>query len=452
MEFEWENSSGKVDPNSPFRMSGFQRTLAEETPVKRGTYTASIHHMLERCTDVIAGTATQSVFESSPIKQPTFATPTHAPFAPSTPHRRQPAQSLFETPAFRTPRRSFASPSKDSDVFSTPGETDSEAPTPDVLQLRSNKKSNHSGVTAATPGRVTGRGELRRGSRHSISKPQRRRRRAELDQASDDDDDGSGPETDYGFSSTRKAPRTSRTPRKPKRSDSSDWLEMHQRIPVVASAYLRLSVHASWVALVIYILFACFRVVQQDMAHRVYEAAESVSLQIAECTKNYLQNRCAPDTRVPATEAACAIWEKCMAQDPAKVGRAKVSAATIAEILNGFVSELHWKTIVCISTLFPRPRSSNLVDANEILGLFLSRSGSGLAMQQGQYRRRIKRTESPAPLRRGCYPTPRIAMDSSPRPCRVVRIHTRVTTLGRAIIEEGGKCRARKDTSTYDDR
>jgi len=126
---------------------------------------------------------------------------------------------------------------------------------------------------------------------------------------------------------------------------------MHQSIPVVVSAYLRLFVHASWVALVIYILFACFRVVQQDMAHRVYEAAESVSLQIAECTKNYLQNRCAPETRVPASEAACTIWEKCMYQDPAKVGRAKVSAATIAEILNGFVNELHWKTIVC--TPFP---------------------------------------------------------------------------------------------------
>ncbi|KAI5848145.1 Di-sulfide bridge nucleocytoplasmic transport domain-containing protein [Tricharina praecox] len=325
MDFQWENSSGRVDPNSPFRMNGFQRTLAEETPVKRGT------------------AATHSVFGSSPIKQPVFATPAQTPYTPRTPYRETPHQSRFETPSFRTPRRPFATLSKDSDVFDTP-DTESEAPTPDAaaLQLlRSTKKTNaNSGAISATPGRVTGRGELRRGSnRHSISKP-RRRRRTELDQVSDDDDDDFNcSETDYGFASTRK------TPRKPKRADGPDWLAMHQRIPVVVSAYLGLFVHASWVALAIYILFACFRVVQQDMAHRVYEAAESVSLHIAECTKNYLQNRCAPDTRVPATEAACAMWEKCMAQDPAKVGRAKVSAATIAEILNGFVNELHWKTI-----------------------------------------------------------------------------------------------------------
>jgi hypothetical protein len=36
MDFQWDNSSGTVDPNSPFRMSGIEPTLAQKTPVKKG--------------------------------------------------------------------------------------------------------------------------------------------------------------------------------------------------------------------------------------------------------------------------------------------------------------------------------------------------------------------------------------------------------------------------------
>lgn len=102
----------------------------------------------------------------------------------------------------------------------------------------------------------------------------------------------------------------------------------------------------------VYILFAAFRIVRDDMDHRVAEAATEVLGQIAGCHKNYLQNRCAPDFRVPAMELSCQEWERCMNQDPTKVGRAKVSARTIAEILNGFVNELHWKTLVRAYSLF----------------------------------------------------------------------------------------------------
>lgn len=89
------------------------------------------------------------------------------------------------------------------------------------------------------------------------------------------------------------------------------------------------------------------------MDHRVQEAASEVVAQIANCHKNYMQNQCAPNFRVPAMELSCTEWERCMNQDPAKVSRAKVSAATIAEILNGFVNELHWKTMACIFRLHP---------------------------------------------------------------------------------------------------
>ena len=44
----------------------------------------------------------------------------------------------------------------------------------------------------------------------------------------------------------------------------------------------------------------------------------------------------------------CGVWETCMNRDPTKVGRAKVGAELIAEVVNGFVEPISWKTLVCL--------------------------------------------------------------------------------------------------------
>ena len=67
---------------------------------------------------------------------------------------------------------------------------------------------------------------------------------------------------------------------------------------------------------------------------------------MAVCSKEYLENRCAPSTRVPAMEKACMAWEKCMNRDPSVVGRARVSAETFAEIINSFIEPISYKTMV----------------------------------------------------------------------------------------------------------
>jgi hypothetical protein len=67
---------------------------------------------------------------------------------------------------------------------------------------------------------------------------------------------------------------------------------------------------------------------------------------MAVCSKEYLENRCAPNTRVPAMEKACVAWEKCMNRDPTVVGRARVSAETFAEIINSFIEPISYKTMV----------------------------------------------------------------------------------------------------------
>ncbi len=45
-------------------------------------------------------------------------------------------------------------------------------------------------------------------------------------------------------------------------------------------------------------------------------------------------------------EQQCATWETCMNRDPATLGRARVGAELIAEVVNGFVEPISWKTLV----------------------------------------------------------------------------------------------------------
>lgn len=65
------------------------------------------------------------------------------------------------------------------------------------------------------------------------------------------------------------------------------------------------------------------------------------------CQTQFKNNLCDVNT-IPAMVQQCAIWESCMNRDPSTVGRAKVGAELIAEVVNGFVEPISWKTLVCI--------------------------------------------------------------------------------------------------------
>jgi hypothetical protein len=76
---------------------------------------------------------------------------------------------------------------------------------------------------------------------------------------------------------------------------------------------------------------------------------------IAMCALQYKNNLC--DNPLPAMAHQCALWATCMSRDPTIVGRAKVGAEMIAEVVNGFVEPISWKTLVscfCSSVVYPR--------------------------------------------------------------------------------------------------
>ncbi|CAE6456576.1 unnamed protein product [Rhizoctonia solani] len=74
--------------------------------------------------------------------------------------------------------------------------------------------------------------------------------------------------------------------------------------------------------------------------------------EINQCTSQYLLNKCDKGKVVPHMQQFCDGWKKCMQRDASVVGRARVAAETLAEVVNGFVEPITWKTLgFSVSTL-----------------------------------------------------------------------------------------------------
>ncbi|KAJ2648580.1 hypothetical protein IWW40_003766 [Coemansia sp. RSA 1250] len=132
----------------------------------------------------------------------------------------------------------------------------------------------------------------------------------------------------------------------------TERLQMHRDIPYVISGYLQLGLNVAMVAAVLMLVVQVLLTIKRDVSARVQEYSAEMLHEIAACSKQYVDNRCDPLMRVPAMEQACAAWEACMHRDPTKVGRARVSAETLAEIVNGFIEPISLKTMLFFGCIF----------------------------------------------------------------------------------------------------
>lgn len=115
--------------------------------------------------------------------------------------------------------------------------------------------------------------------------------------------------------------------------------------PYVLLGYLQFFFNLSLVLLFLYLAFQFIVTIQRDVQHRISEYSQDIVQEIAMCSLQYRNNLCEASP-IPAMIQQCAKWETCMSRDPAVVGRAKVSAELIAEVVNGFVEPISWKTLI----------------------------------------------------------------------------------------------------------
>jgi hypothetical protein len=154
------------------------------------------------------------------------------------------------------------------------------------------------------------------------------------------------------------SPQKSSPPRKKRRHDSntqtqalpprreSFWAQPH--MPTLISGYVQVFFNLSILALILHLLLIFVQTVHRDVAMKSMEYSSGIEQEIFACGRLWKENRCERDQRVPAMEKICGEWEVCMNKDPRDVGKLKIGAETVAEVLNNLIEPLSTKTMVCL--------------------------------------------------------------------------------------------------------
>ena len=104
-----------------------------------------------------------------------------------------------------------------------------------------------------------------------------------------------------------------------------------------------------------YVLYGIYSTIRNDIDERAMMESSEILAEMAVCAREFKENRCERDSRVPAMETVCNNWEKCMQRDPLKVGRSRLSAGMFAEIFNSFIEPISMKAMVRLTNKPPSP-------------------------------------------------------------------------------------------------
>ncbi|KAJ6497996.1 Di-sulfide bridge nucleocytoplasmic transport domain-containing protein [Mycena vitilis] len=138
-------------------------------------------------------------------------------------------------------------------------------------------------------------------------------------------------------------------------------------LPYILLGYLQFFFNLSLILLFLYLVVQFILTVQRDVEERISEYSMDIVQDIAMCALQHKNNLC--DNPLPAMAQQCALWATCMSRDPTIVGRAKVGAEMIAEVVNGFVEPISWKTLAFTLTSL----SFLTLFINTLLSLYRSR-------------------------------------------------------------------------------
>jgi hypothetical protein len=384
MDFSWDNNTGPIDGRSPFAQVSSNAQRLPSSPSKKSE--CCHNHLNRPQQNLIHRSGTYSAFDS-PSKSRNMGGQQSSPNKPLPP---APAfNSLFSTP--RKPRPEIDDSSAGETPKSPERNNDSDA-TPEFANSRSAMTLFDQATAPTMPGaersgRVNptkerpqaerrdsmlfrlvekaknkmyspGRGEIAR-SEHSnaiqkkrsakhkrdVDRRVRRRRHSMSDPDEDDDRRSKSPRKRSG----QKAPEE----KQPHWISSLfTFIGQHPSVPHILSYYAQFLFNVFLLSCCGYLIYCFWSTVQADVDERAYEAMAEVLAEIGRCKTDYIKNHCdSVEHKAPIAETYCDQWKRCMERDYKKVGRARVSAHTFAQIFNSFVEPISWKAMIFTAIL-----------------------------------------------------------------------------------------------------
>ncbi|KAL2056258.1 hypothetical protein ABVK25_003281 [Lepraria finkii] len=315
MDFQYTDGRGPVSADSPFAQAG-----AGNTQFK----------------DNFAGQKHSATVPGSPSK---FAT------LPAT------RNLSFTIP--QTPQKTIDTDFSSGPEQSSPANADSEA-TPDPPARSGLSKDKGSIIPFVgnksekkAPSHISGRGQIARIRYDNGRVEKKRKRNDDKDvrsasrRASEDSDFEERPNSGEG-------PRQKPLPAGPPGTISSilSFIDAHPNLPGTLSYYIQFFLNCFFAFCLIYVLYVVYSTISSDIDEKVMLESSEILAEMAVCARDYSENKCEKESRVPAMEIVCNNWERCMQRDPYKVGRSRLSAGMFAEIFNSFIEPISLKAII----------------------------------------------------------------------------------------------------------
>ncbi|EGN94099.1 hypothetical protein SERLA73DRAFT_188681 [Serpula lacrymans var. lacrymans S7.3] len=282
----------------------------------------------------------------APPNTPIFGENRNVPFIFQTPAPQPPAAHPWEPPSDFSPQKAFPAQEELKDI--------------DMSELSPDKAEEKEGEG----GRAVATGALRRVFK-SRQKARDKGHLAVIRHSNNDPRDSE--ESDSEEHGSRAAVSTQSTSNHYTLNMPSVPLP-HSDTPYILLGYLQFFFNLSLVLVFLYLVLQFILTVQRDVEQRISEYSMDIVQEIAMCASQYKDNLCASNP-VPAMLKQCATWGTCMNRDPTVVGRARVGAELIAEVVNGFVEPISWKTLAFTLTSL----SFLTVFVNTLLSLYRSR-------------------------------------------------------------------------------
>lgn len=126
-------------------------------------------------------------------------------------------------------------------------------------------------------------------------------------------------------------------PSSPAPRDSADSL----------SAYISAAFRWALLFLLLWTAYTVLSALVNDISERIHATSLQSRSALHECSRHFEQNCMPPKVSEWALrEGLCDDWRICMERDPRMVGRARIAAEILAEMIDAFISGMGWKTLV----------------------------------------------------------------------------------------------------------
>ncbi|KAI9314857.1 Di-sulfide bridge nucleocytoplasmic transport domain-containing protein [Dichotomocladium elegans] len=116
---------------------------------------------------------------------------------------------------------------------------------------------------------------------------------------------------------------------------------------MMASGLLNIGCRIAFFTFAVYVVVQFAIGIRRDVVHRTAIYESNLLEEHFQCRMKYAKNRCDPSTRLPAMDELCRQWQQCLYR-PMWVGRSKVLAETLGDIISGFFDTLSFKAMFFI--------------------------------------------------------------------------------------------------------